>query len=103
MPFLFKLAKRVARLRSRPFLVAVAVVVGACAKEVASLSAPTDGTPPVTIQLPSADAAPGASIAVVLRATEPLAAIQETVAFDPQRLRYEHPGNGPDQIGRAHV
>src|SRR5438876_1994344 len=98
MPFLFKLAKRVARLRSRPFLVAVAVVTGACAKEVASLGAPTDGTPPVTIQLPSADAAPGASIAVVLRATEALAAIQETVAFDPQRLRYERPGDGPDLV-----
>src|SRR5438046_2558258 len=98
MPFLFKLAKRVARLRSRPFLVAVAVVAGACAKEVASLGAPADGTPPVTIQLPSADAAPGASIAVVFRATEPLAAIQETVAFDPQRLRYERPGNGPDLV-----
>src|SRR2546430_8172006 len=98
MPFLFKLAKRVARLRSRQFLVAVAVVAGACAKEVASLGAPTDGTPPVTIQLPSADAAPGASIAVVLRATEALAAIQETVAFDPQRLRYERPGNGPDLV-----
>src|SRR5256884_2981098 len=98
MPFLYKLAKRVARLRSRPFLVAVAVVAGACAKEVASLGAPTDGTPPVTIQLPSADAAPGASIAVVLRATEALAAIQETVAFDPQRLRYERPGNGPDLV-----
>src|SRR5436190_816846 len=98
MPFLFKLAKRVARLRARPFLVAVAVVAGACAKEVASLGAPADGTPPVTIQLPSADAAPGASIAVVFRATEPLAAIQETVAFDPQRLRYERPGNGPDLV-----
>src|SRR6266550_2249847 len=98
MPFLFKLAKRVARLRSRPFLVAVAVVAGACAKEVASLGAPADGTPPVTIQLPSADAAPGASVAVVFRATEPLAAIQETVAFDPQRLRYERPGNGPDLV-----
>src|SRR6266699_1844702 len=98
MPFLFKLAQRVARLRSRTFLVAVAVVVGACAKEVASLGAPTDGTPPVTIQLPSADAAPGASVAVVFRATEPLAAIQETVAFDPQRLRYERPGNGPDLV-----
>src|SRR6266513_2467271 len=98
MPFLCKLAKRVARLRSRPFLVAVAVVAGACAKEVASLGAPADGTPPVTIQLPSADAAPGASIAVVFRATEPLAAIQETVAFDPQRLRYERPGNGPDLV-----
>src|SRR2546429_7783670 len=98
MPFLYKLAKRVARLRSRPFLVAVAVVAGACAKEVASLGAPTDGTPPVTIQLPSADAAPGASIAVVLRATEPLTAIQETVAFDAQRLRYERPGDGPDLV-----
>src|SRR2546428_2535015 len=96
MPFLFKLAQRVARLRSRPLLVAAAVVAGACAKEVAS--PPAGGTPPVTIDLSATDAAPGGSVAAQLRATEPLAAIQETVAFDPQRLRYERPGDGPDLV-----
>ena len=96
MPFLFKLAQRVARLRSRTLLVAAAVVAGACAKEVAS--PPAGGTPPVTVHLSATDAAPGGSVAAELRATEPLAAIQETVAFDPQRLRYERPGDGPDLV-----
>src|SRR2546422_9975596 len=93
MPFLFKLSQRVARLRSRALLVGAAVVAGACAKEVAS--PPAGGTPPVTIHLSATDAAPGGSAAAELRATEPLAAIQATVAFDPQRLRYERPGDGP--------
>src|SRR5438093_8218815 len=98
MPFLFKLARRIARLRARPLLGAAAVVVSACAKEVASPPAPAGGTTPVTLQLPTPDAAPGGSVAVVLRTTEPLAAIQETVMFDPQRLHYERPGDGPDLV-----
>src|SRR5882762_923591 len=96
MPFLFKLSKRVARLRSHALLVAAAVVAGACAKGV--VSPPAGGTPPVTIHLSATDAAPGGSVAAELRATERLAAIQETVAFDPQRLRYERPGDGPDLV-----
>src|SRR6266700_4791325 len=95
MPFLFKLSQRVARLRSRLLLVAAAVVAGACAKELAS---PAGEKTPVTIQISAADAAPGGSVAVVLHATEPLSAIQETVAFDAQRLRYERPGDGPDLV-----
>src|SRR3989454_6719888 len=95
MPFLFKLAQRVARLRSRLLLVTAAAVAGACARE---LAAPASGKPPVTLQISAADATPGGSVAVVLRATEPLTAIQETVAFDPQRLRYERPGDGPDLV-----
>src|SRR5207249_2212389 len=96
MPYLFKLSRRVSRFRARTLLGAAAVVVGACAKEVASPAAPAGGTTSVTLQLSAPDAAPGASVAVVLRAAEPLAAIQETVAFDPQRLRYERPGDGAD-------
>src|SRR6266568_2437413 len=95
MPFLFKLSQRVARLRSRLLLVAAAVVAGACAKELAS---PAGEKTPVTIQISAADAAPGGSVAVVLHATEPLSAIQETVAFDAQRLRYERAGDGPDLV-----
>src|SRR5437870_4799454 len=95
MPFLFKLAQRVARLRSRLLLVTAAAVAGACARE---LAAPASGKPPVTLQISAADATPGGSVAVVLRATEPLTAIQETVAFDAQRLRYERPGDGPDLV-----
>src|SRR5438876_631796 len=95
MPFLFKLAQRVARLRSRLLLATAAAVAGACARE---LAAPASGKPPVTLQISAADATPGGSVAVVLRATEPLAAIQETVAFDPQRLRYERPGDGADLV-----
>src|SRR5436190_1963425 len=95
MPFLFKLAQRVARLRSRLLLVAAAAVAGACAKELAS---PAGEKTPVTIQISAPDAAPGGSVAVVLRATQPLSAIQETVAFDAQRLRYERPGDGPDLV-----
>src|SRR5438876_146252 len=95
MPFLFKLAQRVARLRSRLLLVTAAAVAGACARE---LAAPASGKPPVTLQISAADATPGGSVAVVLRAAEPLAAIQETVSFDPQRLRYERPGDGPDLV-----
>src|SRR6266516_407141 len=95
MPFLFKLSQRVARLRSRLLLVAAAVVAGACAKELAS---PAGEKTPVTIQISAADAAPGGSVAVVLHATEPLSAIQEMVAFDAQRLRYERPGDGPDLV-----
>src|SRR6266576_2954436 len=95
MPFLFKLAQRVARLRSRFLLVTAAAVAGACARE---LAAPASGKPPVTLQISAADATPGGSVAVVLRATEPLTAIQETVAFDAQRLRYERPGDGPDLV-----
>src|SRR5213080_1129362 len=99
MPYLFKLSQRVSRFRARTLLGAAAVVVvGACAKEVASPAAPAGGTTPVTLQLSAPDAAPGASVAVVLRAAEPLAAIQETVAFDPQRLRYERPGDGADLV-----
>src|SRR5438093_2642272 len=98
MPFLFKLARRIARLRARPLLGAAAVVVSACAKEVASPPARAGGTTPVTLQLSTPDAAPGGSVAVVLRTTEPLAAIQETVMFDPQRLHYERPGDGPDLV-----
>src|SRR5438094_674166 len=98
MPYLFKLSRRVSRFRARTLLGAAAVVVGACAKEVASPAAPAGGTTPVTLQLSAPDAAPGASVAVVLRAAEPLAAIQETVAFDPQRLRYERPGDGADLV-----
>src|SRR5437667_111751 len=98
MPYLFKLSRRVSRFRARTLLGAAAVVVGACAKEVASPAAPAGGPTPVTLQLSAPDAAPGASVAVVLRAAEPLAAIQETVAFDPQRLRYERPGDGPDLV-----
>src|SRR6266481_467693 len=96
MSFLFKLSQRVARLRSRALLVAAPVIAGACAKGV--VSPPAGGTPPVTIHLSATDAAPGGSVAAQLRATEPLAAIQETVAFDPQRLRYERPGDGPDLV-----
>src|SRR6266513_2640794 len=95
MPFLFKLSKRVARLRSRVLLVAAAAVAGACAKEVAS---PAGEKTPVAIQISALDVKPGGSIAVVLRATQPLAAIQETVAFDPQRLHYERQGDGPDIV-----
>src|SRR5438132_1952420 len=95
MPFLCKLAQRVARLRSRLLLVTAAAVAGACARE---LAAPASGKPPVTLQISAADATPGGSVAVVLRATEPLTAIQETVAFDAQRLRYERPGDGPDLV-----
>ena len=95
MPFLFKLSKRVARLRSRVLLVAAAAVAGACAKEVAS---PAGEKTPVAIQISALDVKPGGSIAVVLRATQPLAAIQETVAFDPQRLHYERQGDGPDLV-----
>src|SRR2546422_494242 len=95
MPFLFKLAQRVARLRSRLLLVTAAAVAGAWARE---LAAPASGKPPVTLQISAADATPGGSVAVVLRATEPLTAIQETVAFDAQRLRYERPGDGPDLV-----
>src|SRR5437899_1989675 len=69
MPFLFKLAQRVARLRSRLLLVTAAAVAGACARE---LAAPASGKPPVTLQISAADATPGGSVAVVLRATEPL-------------------------------
>src|SRR5213080_395037 len=99
MPYLFKLSQRVSRFRARTLLGAAAVVVvGACAKEVASPAAPAGGTTPVTLQLSAPDAAPGGAVAVVLRATEPLAAIQETVAFDPQRLRYERPGDGADLV-----
>ena len=98
MPFLFKLARRMARLRARPLLGTAAVLIGACAKEVASPAAPAGGTTPVTLQLSTPDAAPGGAVAVVLRATEPLAAIQETVMFDPQRLHYERPGDGPDLV-----
>src|SRR2546429_1420442 len=95
MPFLFKLAQRVARLRSRLLLVTAAAVAGACARE---LAAPASGKPPVTLQISAADATPGGSVAVVLRATEPLTAIQETVAFDAQRLHYERPADGPDLV-----
>src|SRR2546430_16473149 len=93
MPFLLKLAQRVARLRSRLLLVAAAAVAGACAKELAS---PAGEKTPVTIQISAPDAAPGGSVAVVLRATQPLSAVQETVAFDAQRLRYERSGDGPE-------
>src|SRR5712671_1326130 len=96
MSFLFKLSQRVARLRSRALLVAAPVIAGACAKGV--VSPPAGGTPPVTIHLSATDAAPGGSVAVELWATERLAAIQETVAFDPQRLRYERPGDGLDLV-----
>ena len=72
MPYLFKLSRRVSRFRARTLLGAAAVVVGACAKEVASPAAPAGGTTPVTLQLSAPDAAPGASVAVVLRAAEPL-------------------------------
>src|SRR5256714_13155084 len=41
MPFLFKLAQRVARLRARALLVGAAAVVGACEAGDPSLSAPT--------------------------------------------------------------
>src|SRR6266566_3765690 len=41
MPFLFKLAHRVARLRSRALLLAAAATLGACEANDASLSAPT--------------------------------------------------------------
>jgi len=98
MPFLFKLAKRVARLRARLLLVAAAAVAGACAKEVASPAAPAGGTASVALQISAPNATPGESIAVTLRATEPLAAIQEAVAFDPQRLHYEKLGDGPDLV-----
>src|SRR5213078_1506466 len=84
MPYLFKLSRRVSRFRARTLLGAAAVVVGACAKEVASPAAPAGGTTPVTLQLSAPDAAPGASVAVVLRAAEPLAAIQETVVVNDQ-------------------
>src|SRR2546429_3412211 len=95
MPFLFKLAQRVARLRSRLLLVAAAAVAAAGPKDLAS---PAGEKTPVTIQISAPDAAPGGSVAVVLRATQPLTAIQETVAFDAQRLRYERPGDGPDLV-----
>src|SRR5256884_8398012 len=95
MPFLFKLAQRVARLRSRLLLVAAAAVAAAGPKDLAS---PAGEKTPVTIQISAPDAAPGGSVAVVLRATQPLSAIQETVAFDAQRLRYERPGDGPDLV-----
>ncbi|HYR13021.1 MAG TPA: Ig-like domain-containing protein, partial [Mycobacterium sp.] len=98
MPFLFKLSKRVARLRARLLLVAAAAVAGACAKEVASPAGPAGGTEPVALQISAPNATPGESIAVTLRATEPLAAIQEAVAFDPQRLHYEKLGGGPDLV-----
>src|SRR5438445_193015 len=95
MPFLFKLAQRVARLRSRLLLVTAAAVAGACARE---LAAPASGKPPVTLQISAADATPGGFVAVVLRATEPLTAIQEPVAFGAQRLRYDRTGDGPDLV-----
>src|SRR6059058_177312 len=98
MPFLFKLARRVARLRARTLLGTAAVLLGACAKEVASPAAPASGSMPVTLQLSTLNAAPSGAVAVVLRATEPLAAIQETVLFDPQRLHYERPAGGPDLV-----
>ncbi len=64
MPYLFKLSRRISRFRARTLLGAAAVVVGACAKEVASPPAPAGGTTPVTLQLSAPDAAPGGSVAV---------------------------------------
>src|SRR5439155_21360294 len=90
--------RRVARLRARTLLGTAAVLLGACAKEVASPAAPASGSMPVTLQLSTLNAAPSGAVAVVLRATEPLAAIQETVLFDPQRLHYERPAGGPDLV-----
>ena len=65
MPYLFKLSRRLSRFRARTLLGAAAVVVGACAREVASPAAPAGGTTPVTLQLSTSNAAPGGSVAVV--------------------------------------